>query len=427
MTPGELIEVVVEKDVYRGLGLGHHDGRVVFVFRALAGDRVRARVETVERGFARASVEAVISPSPRRRETPCLVAEQCGGCAYQHVRHESQPGLKVAILRETFARAGLRLGEDVPVTAGPEREWRTRATLHFDVVEGKLHLGFRREGSHDVVETHGCLQISARLRSAAGRLGDEFLHRPALWPHLTALELHESSDGSAIVAVVVGDLHRSEMTDVARQVRSDWGLTGLALRGTRRAAELTLLVGSPYVVHEVLGHDYRVHASSFFQGNRFLVGPLVEAVRRAVPEGADVVELFAGAGLFAAALAPRASRIRAVEVASPAVADFRFNLRQQANASITEADAQVGLAALRPGHQEQVILDPPRAGVGRGLVESIAARGPAGIVYVSCDPTTLARDVVGFRKAGYELAEVQVFDLFPDTFHLETLVLLKPA
>ena len=427
MTPGDRIELAIEKNVYRGLGLGHHEGRVVFVPRALAGDRVLVRVEAVERGFVRGSIESVMAPSPSRRSAPCPVAEQCGGCAYQHASYGAQPALKAAILRETFSRAGVRYAREVPVTTGPEEGWRVRATLHFSVVDNALRLGFRREGSHEVVETSSCLQISTRLRKVAERFGDELRQQPMLWRHLSALELAESSDGKVVVAVLVGDLSRSEMVSLGGLARLDAGLGGLGFRGTRRSSELALSKGSPFVTHEVLGRTYRVHASSFFQGNRFLVGDLTAAVRDAVPEGADVVELFAGVGLFTAALLPRVSRVRAVEIATTAVEDFRFNLAESSLASVREADALVGLGQLRPGRREHILLDPPRAGAGHTLVEAIAARKPEGIVYLSCDPTTLARDLAGFRRAGYDIGEVWLFDLFPDTFHLETLVRLRPA
>jgi 23S rRNA (uracil1939-C5)-methyltransferase len=427
VTPGDRIEVSIEKNVYRGLGLGHHEGRVVFVSRVLAGDRVEVRIEAVERGFVRGVVERVLVSSPNRRVAPCPVADLCGGCAYQHARYESQPAVKAAILRETFARAGVRWTEDVPVVTGPEKGWRVRTTLHFSVIENSLRIGFRREGSHEVVEISSCLQISARLRRVAERFGEELRQQPMLWRHLSALELAESSDGKVVVAILVGDLGRAEMASLASLARIDSGLGGFGFRSARRSSELTALVGSPYVTHEVLGRSYRVHASSFFQGNRFLVGDLTAAVRDAVPEGSDVVELFAGVGLFTAALLPRVSRVRAVEIAQKAAEDFRFNLGDSSAAALREGDALVGLELLRPGRHEHIVLDPPRAGAGHRMVEAIVARKPEGIVYLSCDPTTLARDLAGFRKAGYDLADVRLFDLFPDTFHLETLVRLRPA
>jgi tRNA/tmRNA/rRNA uracil-C5-methylase (TrmA/RlmC/RlmD family) len=248
-----------------------------------------------------------------------------------------------------------------------------------------------------------------------------------LWRHLTALELTESSDGHNVVAVLVGDLPRSEWGGLMGLARVDTSLGGLGIRSARRVADVAILAGSPYVTQMVLGRPLRVHASSFFQANRFLVGDLASAVRDAVPEGSEVVELFSGVGLFTTALVSRVSRVRAVEVARTAIEDFRFNLASDAVASVREADALVGLRDLRPTRREHIVLDPPRAGAGRPLVDTIAARRPAGIVYLSCDPTTLARDLAAFRRAGYAIESVRLFDLFPDTLHLETLVRLRPA
>jgi len=426
LKPGDRIEVTIEKGIYSGLGLARHQGQVVLVPRAFRGDRGRVVVESVTRGFARAVFEDLAVPAAERRTSPCPYSDRCGGCAYQEIGYGEQLALKQAILRETLQRGGTAWDGEIPVLASPEEGWRTRATLHFRSREGGLALGFHRAGTHEVVDVESCLQMSSAMNRAARSLLDALRRSPALWPKLRHLELAESGDGSELVALLDARLEAREAAGLAALRDGTPWLTGLGALVGHEQRRFVSLGGSPHVHSTVGGLRLRSHVRSFFQGNRFLLGNLVGEVLSLVPAGGTVLDLYAGVGLFALPLASRAERVLGAELNSTAVEDARANAEAAGsrNVRIVQGDVAESLASWRPEKGERIVLDPPRTGAGPEVVAAVAARGPEAVVYVSCDPPTLARDLAAFRTAGYEADAIRAFDLFPDTAHLEAVVRL---
>lgn len=425
---GDAVDVAIEKGVYRGRGLGRIDGRVVLVARALPGERVRARVVSVHAGYAEAEVVEVLEASADRREAPCAHAGECGGCAYQPLAPAAQLRLKEAILRESLARAGAPFEGDVVAASSPERAWRIRATLHFAVDGESLRLGFRREGSRRVVPVASCLQLSDRMSAAAWAIRDALASRGPLHRALRELELFEAPDGSALVATLDTGLPAAQASSLEPVGRAAGALTGFGVRADD--GRTRWLHGDPHVEATVLGQRLRAHASAFFQGNRFLLEPLAREVLSLVPnDGAPALDLYAGVGLFALPLAARSrAAVTAVEGSAAAAEDARWNASRAGLAGrvrVVEDDVARALAGMPARRGEAVILDPPRTGAGPAVVEAIAARGPSSVVYVSCDPPTLGRDLARLVALGYRADAVRLFDLFPDTFHLETVVRLR--
>jgi 23S rRNA (uracil1939-C5)-methyltransferase len=431
MKRGERIEVTVEKGVYRGLGLARHEGQVVFVPRGRPGDRLRVRVDDVTRGYVRAAVEEVLGPGPGVREPPCpFFAAGCGGCAYQHVDYAAQLRLKEDVLREALRRAGVPWDEPIPVRPSPEEGWRTRATLHFRDTPDALLLGFHQEGTHRLVPVGRCPQLSARMNGAAEALRAALAERPEWRRRARHLELAESLDGGELVASVATDLDPPAAAAMAPLADAVPGLRGFgAATGFGRRRRFLSLRGDPHVTSAVHGLHLRAHVESFFQANRFLVGDLVQAVLDAVPEGRPVLDLYAGVGLFALPLGLRSPEVRGLELHPVAVEDARANVEAAGlgHVRIQQGDVQQELDALRTREDEAIVLDPPRAGAGPDVVERIAQRRPPVVVYVSCDPPTLGRDLHAFAAAGYRVRSMEAFDLFPDTFHVETVVRLTQA
>ena len=428
LSPGTLVEALVEKGVYRGRGLARVEGRVVFVPRAHPGDRVRARVSEVHAGWAEAALVEVLEPSTDRRSSPCPYVPRCGGCAYQDYADAAELGLKEAVLRESLARAGAAWEGPITRYASVATGWRMRASLHFARGEGGPRLGFRQEGTRRVIDVLACLQLSDAMNGAARALHGALAGRSEA-ARVHGLELLEAPAGGALVATLETGLARSEAPALASLRGAAPGLTGLGVR--TRTGSLEWLFGSPFVEPAALGIPLRAHAASFFQANRFLYEDLARTVVELVPDGGSrLVDLYAGVGLFALPLAARGERETvAVEQSASACEDALFAARRAGlrHVSVRQADVEAGLAALPPRPGERIVLDPPRTGASKPLVEALAARRPDAIVYVSCDPPTLGRDLALLSARGYRPDVIHLFDMFPKTFHMETVVRLLPV
>jgi tRNA/tmRNA/rRNA uracil-C5-methylase (TrmA/RlmC/RlmD family) len=238
----------------------------------------------------------------------------------------------------------------------------------------------------------------------------------------------ESPAGDERVAAVSGALRPEDGPALAAAAAEVAGLTGLGFwreRGNRR--DFLLVRGDPHVHATVLGHRLRAHVASFFQANRFLVQDLTRAVVEWVPPGGPVLDLYCGVGLFSIPLAARGDEVRGAEVSEGSLFDASANGRDLPGARFFRADVEEALARWPREAPELVVLDPPRTGAGRAVVEAIVARRPAVVVYVSCDPPTLGRDLAEFARRGLRPDRMRAFDMFPNTFHLETLVRLVPA
>lgn len=428
LAPGDVTAVEIEKGVYRGLGLARVAGQVVFVPRGLPGERLRVRVVAAERGYLRAEPLEVLASAPGRRPSPCPYVPRCGGCTYQELDYPAQLALKQAILLESLRRAGLEWSAPLEVRPSPEQGWRMRAALHFEAGP-PARLGLHEEGSRRVVDLERCLQLSPAMNRAArgllAALGD-------LGPRarrVRGVELCESPDGARLVAALETDLDVPGAAGLAPlAARLPW-LSGLGvLSPAPRGGRYVPLHGEPFVEAQVLGLTLRCHVRSFFQANRFLVEDLARRVRELAAGDGPVLDLFAGVGLFALPLAAAGASVRGLEINPTAVDDAGANARRAGlrRARFERVDVRAGLARRPARARERVILDPPRTGAGLELVRAVAARRPLCVVYVSCDPPTLGRDLKGFSEQGYVVDALEAFDLFPDTFHLEAVARLVP-
>lgn len=425
MKPGDRVSLQIEKGVYGGRGLARSDGRVVFVSGALPGDRVRARVDKVKRDFAEAALEAVEEPGPARREPPCAHAARCGGCTYQPLEYEAQVALKRDVLVESLSRARVPFdGALLAVTNAPEQGWRWRARLHVGWEGVRPVLGFREEGSHALVDVERCPQLTPGLAQLADELRCALAADVAGLGGVEALRLGEGGDGVSRAAVI--DVHRvldpQTASRLAARVPS---ASGLGWQGAGPGAPFVRIVGEPYLFtprpHGVL----RSHVLSFFQGNGAMLEVLERAALAPLAGARRVLELYSGVGLFTLPLAARAEHVRAVEGAAWAAADARHNLAAFGHVQAIEAAVDHDAAEWAAGRFDAVLLDPPRAGAGPQVVDALARTRVTRVAYVSCDPTTLARDLARLRGHGFVLRSLHLLDLFPDTYHLETVAALE--
>jgi 23S rRNA (uracil1939-C5)-methyltransferase len=335
--------------------------------------------------------------------------------------------LKAQILRESMSRAGVAWADETPVTGSSEQGWRTRASFHLAEGPEGWRLGLYAEGTHRVVDLAHCLQVSEAMNRTQRTLRAKLSEQPRWSRRVRGVDLAESGDGKQLVAALETAMAPAEAVSLAPLADAVPWLTGFGVvAGDGRRRRFHLLRGEPYVENEVRGRPLRAHIGSFFQGNRFLLGDLVAAVVDLMPRGGTVLDLYAGVGLFALALAEGADSVVGIELNPVAAEDARYNAERAlvGHVRFHQADAYDGLESSRVTPGERIVLDPPRTGAGAELVQAIARRRPAVVVYVSCDPPTLGRDLKVFSGEGYVPDAVRALDLFPDTFHVETVVRL---
>jgi 23S rRNA (uracil1939-C5)-methyltransferase len=426
------MEITIEKLVYGGEGLAHHQGSTVFVPFVLPAERVAAEAVEQKKKFIRARVERVLEPSPERAAARCPHFAVCGGCDYQHIPYEAQLKYKTEILRETVRRLG-RIEWTGEITAHPSPPWGYRNRAQWKVRPlgedgaGGMAIGYFRAGSTALCAVQDCsilspllLKTLLSLRAAAAE---------GMFPRgLREIEAFAGANDSKLLltATFAGFPARAQELATAFH-RTLPELESLLFDDpTRERMELD---GPGYIESQAGGATYRVGHFSFFQVNRFLVDELVRTIVEEEKEGPLALDLFAGVGLFSVALAKRFARVVAVESNPAAARDLEANSSGRAATSgrsieVRAADVEQFLGKWKE-KPELVLLDPPRAGLTPEIIKHLARLSAPRITYVSCDPPTLARDLAALVNSGYEISRVHWFDLFPQTFHMETAVGLR--
>ena len=418
LTAGQEIELLVEKPAAGGRMIARHGGQVVFVAGAIPGERVTARIDRVERQLAFATAVDVIEPSPDRREP--FGDPLCGGCLYSHIAYERQLEVKAAVIQDAFARLGrIVLPAPVTVAASPEHGYRMRARLH---VSGN-RTGFYREGSHVLCDARSTHQmIEAGLDAADAAIAS--LHDAGI--RTSSLEITENlkADARVLRIEIPGAVPaaRDALTALARIP----GVTGVTITSPSGTFETGISTVADDLVSLTMnqGTTGRLerHAASFFQANRFLLPDLVRGVLDAVPADGDVLDLYAGVGLFSVALAAGGRRgLTAVEGDRSSGADLTHNAAQFGDTIRVVSSSVEDYLSQVTSSPATVIVDPPRTGLSRQTIESIIRLAPERMVYVSCDPPTMARDARRLLEANYQLISLRAFDLFPNTPHVESL------
>jgi 23S rRNA (uracil1939-C5)-methyltransferase len=388
----------VEKLVYGGDGLARLDGRVVFTPFVLPGERILAHAEQEKPGLVRARMVEVLEAAPDRVAAPCPVYGRCGGCHYQHAPYEYQLAAKRAILVEALQRLGkMTPPEEIAVVSAEPFGYRNRVQLHVE----EKKLGYREGRSHKLCAVSACPVGSPKVNQAIGALAA--MQKDWRWPRfIKSLEVF-TDESQVQINVLETD------RPVARRF-FDW--CGAQIPG---------------LVEGALDYrgEFRVSSNSFFQVNRLLIDRLVEAAIEGA-EGETAIDLYAGVGLLSMPLARRFREVTAVESGAGAVRDLQFNAERAGlgNLRAISQTAEQHLSQLEKA-PDFVVLDPPRTGLGKVVVGKLTELRPRQITIVACDPATLARDLAGLVAAGYRVEGMTLVDLFPQTYHLETVVRLK--
>jgi 23S rRNA (uracil1939-C5)-methyltransferase len=429
----------IEKAVYGGDGLARipadetaSGGKTVFVPGTLPGELVEAGIATDRRSFSTGEVDAILEPSPERVVPGCEYVPQCGGCQYQHASFALQLQMKLDILKETLARAHVPVPAEIGSLTGPPWGYRNRIRLHVMKRAG-IALGYRRRGSHDLLPVTHCPIAAPLLEEAVAavtRIG------AGLESLCDEVEFFTNSEQDQLLV---------SLWPGARQNRQPPHLRERALEAFAEQlhAQLPVLTGvgifaegemmhwgERSLIYTVSGHRYQVSLGGFFQVNRFLLPKLLRlAVENGDGEkrsGRLAWDLYSGAGLFARAL--DFENVTAVESAGFSADDLKHNLAGKAHRVVRSSTLEFLRSQTRGptrAKPELILLDPPRAGLGKEICTHLASIAAPAIVYISCDPATLARDLQSLLQFEYSVQTIHLVDLFPQTFHMETVTFIK--
>lgn len=405
------IRVKVSDMAHGGDAVARHEGKVIFVPYAVPGEEILVELTEEKANYARARLLEVVTASPQRVEPRCPHFGTCGGCQWQHIAYETQLNLREEILRTQFRRVGQLSAISMKPSLRAANPWRYRnhVQLHLDETG---HLGFMAAKERRVVPIRECPIMHPLVADVFAALDVDF-------PELEQVSIRAAptTGQQLLVLETRGD------TAPALEIDMPASCVLLLEDGTP-----VTYVGDSHITENLTDGSFRISAASFFQVNTAQAEQLLETVHRHLdPQGDEVLlDVYCGVGTFGLTLAGSVRKVIGIEESTAAAADARFNSQDTPNVQIVHGRAE----ELVPDLEEKidlVILDPPRRGCHADVLAALPKLGPTKIIYVSCDPATLARDVRRLVQSGYQLMEVQPVDMFPQTCHVEAVSLLRPT
>ena len=429
--------LTIEKLIYGGDGLARLPadspnnkdrgrGKAVFVPFVLAEEKIEAVITEEKSGFARAQVDKIIESSPRRVPPPCPYFTRCGGCHYQHASYEHQLEIKKEILRENLRRiAKLELQCEIQVHPSPPWNYRNRSRLQVHT-HPEFAAGYFRFASHEVLAVEECPISSPLINRGIAALWQTGRAGRAV-EGVREIEFFANADDTKLLLefLCAPEARRAAVRAWAEELCASMPeIVGVAaFREPQKGVQEPLVaVGAEEVTYQTKTSAYRVSAGAFFQTNRFLIDELVSMVT-AGRSGELALDLYAGVGLFSTALACDYHHIVSVESSQTAASDLQYNLPVNGKAVRAATESYFSEPKARE-HVDLVVVDPPRSGLGDVVARALASLSAPRVTYVSCDPATLARDLVPLQAAGYRVEQIHLVDLFPQTYHLESVVQL---
>ena len=401
-------------------------GKAVFVPFVLTGEKIEGALTEGKPGFARAKVETILEPSPHRVSPPCPHFGRCGGCHYQHASYDHQLEIKKEILRENLRRiAKLELQCEIQVHPSPPWNYRNRSRLQVRT-QPNFAAGYFKFSSHELLPVEECPISSPLINRGIAALWQAGRAGKAV-EGVREVEFFANADDTKLLLELLcaPEARRAAVRAWAEELCAAMPEVAgvVAFREPQKGVQEPLVaVGASELTYQTKTAAYRVSAGAFFQTNRFLTDELVSIVT-AGRSGELAVDLYSGVGLFSTALACNIRHIISVESSQTAAGDLQYNL--PINGKAVQSTAEQYLAkAPKPELvvPDLVVVDPPRSGLGDPVARALASAGAPQVIYVSCDPATLARDLIPLQAAGYRVEEAHMIDLFPQTYHLETVL-----
>ena len=402
-------EITLEKLTYGGEAMGRlQDGRAVFVPFGLPGETVRIQLTQEKQNFARGEIIEILKPSPDRITAKCKHFTQCGGCHYQNLSYEKQLTAKADILRDQLQRIGKIENPPVQPTVASPNQWNYRNHIQFHLTDdGKV--GFINARGNATLPIEECHLPESTIDAFRNDL--QFESRM----NLERVSLRSGADDDLMLILESETEETPEL-----EIEADISIVHIY------EDHPVVIAGNDSLTIQVLGKDFHVSAPSFFQVNTPMAEKMVWHLQAQLPTPDSqftLIDLYCGVGLFSKFFADKYAKVIGIESAPSSCEDFAFNLDEFDNGELYEGAAEEILPALAPQLTEPIhmIVDPPRAGIDKFALDAILQINPQVIAYVSCDPSTLARDAARLIKGGYTLQHVTPFDLFPQTYHIESI------
>ena len=442
----QIYEALITDYTAEGQGVAHIEGCAVFIPNSIAGETYNVRIEVAKKNWAAGKIVEILEKSPHRVNRECPVAKLCGGCDFWHMDYEEESRLKAERVRTCLNRIGGENLEAVEILSAPScYGYRNKAQYPVSIRKGRAYAGFFRAGTHDVVENQRCLILppeTDRVKDAVMDYANQYRvsvydekEHKGLLRHIYVRR--GSVSGQILVCLAVNGRAIPKAQELIRRLEKIRGFTTLVLSVNTKKGNAVLgdefitLFGHGYIEDTLCGLNFRLSPRSFYQVNHHQAQRLYEAAisQAQITKSDTVLDLYCGVGTITLAMASAAGRVIGVEVIPQAVADARDNAVRNGieNAEFFCGDA--GQAALELEKQgvkaDVVVVDPPRKGLNADTVEALARFSPRRIVYVSCDPATLARDVALLKERGYRLKNALAADLFPRCSHVESIVCLS--
>ncbi len=442
----QIYEAVITDYTSEGQGVAHIEGCAVFIPNAIAGERCTVRIEKAAKTWAAGKIVELLERSPHRVNRECPVAKLCGGCDFWHMDYAEESRLKAQRVLNCLNRIGGESLTEMPILAAPEQKgYRNKAQYPVAAKKNKVYAGFFRAGTHQVVENERCLILPQETDAVKDTVID-YVNRNHISAYdevaHTGLLRHiyvrkGTVSGQILVCLVVNGRKLPQIPSLIEGLKKIPGFTTLVLSVNTKKGNAVLgdefltLYGPGYIEDTLCGLTFRLSPRSFYQVNHDQAERLYRAAieQAGITKEDTVLDLYCGVGTITLAMASAASKVIGVEVVPQAVEDARDNARRNGidNAEFFCGDA--GQAALELEKQgirpDVVVVDPPRKGLNADTIEALHRFSPRRIVYVSCDPATLARDVALLKEQGFALKSAQACDLFPRCSHVETVVTLS--
>ena len=445
LTKNQIYETVIEDYTAEGQGVAHIEGCAVFIPNAIAGERCLVRIEKLGKTWAAGKMTEILEKSPHRINRECPVAKLCGGCDFWHMDYEEETRLKADRVRQCLNRLAGETLQEMPILAAPTcHGYRNKAQYPVAAKKGKAYAGFFKAGTHEVVENSRCLILpeeTDRVKDAVidyvnqfrVSVYDETAHK-GLLRHIYVRR--GAVSGQILVCLAVNGRKIPHVPELIARLQKIPGFATLVLSVNTKQGNAVLgdefitLYGPGYIEDTLCGLNFRLSPRSFYQVNHHQAQRLYEAAisQAEITKKDTVLDLYCGVGTITLAMASAAGKVIGVEVIPQAVEDAKDNAKRNGieNAEFFCGDAgQAALALEAKGIKaDVVIVDPPRKGLNADTVEALARFAPRRIVYVSCDPATLARDVALLKQRGYTVKNAMAADLFPRCSHVESVVCL---